>query len=68
MSVCEGLSKISSSFTLHLIKDGELKRFNRSLKGLESFEKGEACQSILIMLREVKKKQLCVKLYFTWSI
>ena len=41
-----------------------------------SLEKGEACQSILIMLRvkialslpEVKKKQLCVKLYFTWSI
>ena len=69
----EGLSKISSNFTLHLIKDGKLKRFNKSLKGLESFEKGKACQSILITLREKialsepeeKKKRLCVKLYFT---
>ena len=43
---------MSSNFTLHLIKDGKLKRFNKSLKGLESFEKGKACQSILITFRE----------------
>ena len=46
--MCEGLSKISSNFTLHLIKVGKLKRF----KNVSSdFEKGEACQSILITLR-----------------
>ena len=43
--MCEGLSKISSNFTLHLIKtDLANLRF-------PSFEKGEACQSILIALR-----------------
>ena len=62
--VCEGLSKISSNFTLHLIKVGKLKRFKKVSSDLKtilktdlanlrflSFEKGEACQSILIMLR-----------------
>ena len=62
--MCEGLSKISSYFTLHLIKVGKLKRFKKVSSDLKtilktdlanlrflSFEKGEACQSILIMLR-----------------
>ena len=62
--MCEGLSKISSNFTLHLIKVGKLKRFKKVSSDLKtilktdlanlrflSFEKGEACQSILIMLR-----------------
>ena len=62
--MCEGLSKISSNFTLHFIKVGKLKRFKKvsgdfktSLKTdlanlrFLCFEKGEACQSILIMLR-----------------
>ena len=62
--MCEGLSKISSNFTLHLINVGKLKRFKKlssDLKtilktdlvnlGFLSFEKGEACQSILFMLR-----------------
>ena len=62
--MCEGLSKISSNFTLHLIKVGTLKRFKKVSSDLKtilktdlanlrflSFEKGEACQSILIMLR-----------------
>ena len=62
--MCEGLSKISSNFTLHLIKAGKLKRVKEvsialktilktnlaSLRFL-SFEKSEACQSILIMFR-----------------
>ena len=84
--MCEGLSKISSNFTLHLIKVGKLKRFKKVSSDLKtilktdlanlrflSFEKGEACQSILIMLRgkiglskpEVKKDRLCVKFSFT---
>ena len=62
--MCEGPSKISSNFTLHNIKVGKLKRFNKVSSDLKtilktdlanlwflSFEKGEACQSILIMLR-----------------
>ena len=62
--MCEGLSKIASNFTLHLIKVGTLKRFKRVSGDLKtilktdlanlrflSFEKSEACQSILIMLR-----------------
>ena len=60
----EGLSKISSNFTLHLIKVGKLKRFKKVSSDLKailktdlanlqflSFEKGKACQSILILLR-----------------
>ena len=82
----EGLSKISSNFTSHLIKVGKLKRFKKVSSDLKtilkadivnlrflSFEKGEACQSILIVLHgkiglskpEVKKDRLCVKLSFT---
>ena len=65
--MCEGLSKISSNFTLHLIKTDLA-----NLRFL-SFEKREACESMLIMLRgkiglskpEVKKGRLCVKLSFT---
>ena len=62
--MCEGLSKISSNFTLHLIKVGKLKRFKKVSSDLKTilkndlanlrclrFEKGEACQSILIILR-----------------
>ena len=81
-----GLSKVSSNFTLHLIKVGRLKRFKKVSSDLKtilktdlvnlrflSFEKGEVCQSILIMLRgkiglskpEVKIDRLCVKLSFT---
>ena len=58
----EGLSKISSNFTSHLTKVGKLKRFKKVSSDLKtiiktdivnlrflSFEKGEACQSILIM-------------------
>ena len=61
--MCEGLSKISINFTLHLIKVGKLKRFEKVSSDLKtilktdlanllfpSFEKGEACQSILITL------------------
>ena len=60
--MCEGLSKISSNFIVHLIKFGKLKRFKKvssdfktilktDLANLQflSFQKGEACQSILIM-------------------
>ena len=82
--VFEGLSKISSNLTLHLIKVGKLKRFKKVSSDLKailktdlahlrflSFEKGEVCQSNLIMLRgkiglskpEVKKDRLCVKLF-----
>ena len=65
--MCEGLSKISSNFALHLIKVGKLKRFKKvssDLKtilmtdladlrfcGFLSFEKGETCQSIIIFKR-----------------
>ena len=62
--MCEGLSKISSNFPLHLIEGGNFKRFKKVSSDLKtilktdlanlrflSFEKGEACQSILIMLR-----------------
>ena len=62
--MCEGLSKISSVFTLHLIKAGKLRRFKKVSSNLKtilktdlanlrflSFEKGEAKQSIIIMLR-----------------
>ena len=83
--MCEGLSKISSNFTFHLIKVGKLKRFKKVSSHLKtilktdlanlrflSLEKGEACQSILIMLRgkigsrkaEIKaevKKNGCVR-------
>ena len=54
---------MSSNFTLHLIKVRKLKRFKKVSSDLKtilktdlanlrflSFEKGEACQSILIML------------------
>ena len=61
--VCEeGLSKISTNFTLHVIKVGKLKQFKKVSSDLKtilmtdladlSFEKGETCQSILIMLCE----------------
>ena len=79
--VCEGLSKISSKFTLHLIKVGKLKRFKKISSDLEtilktdlvnlrfpSFKIGEACQSVLITLRgktRSKKDRLFVKLSFT---
>ena len=62
--MCECLSKIPSNFTLHLIKVGKLKRFKKVSSDLKtipktdlanwrflSFEEGEACQSILIILR-----------------
>ena len=61
--MCEGLSEISSKVTLHLIKVGKLKRFKKVSSDLKtilkadlanlrflSFEKSEACQSIVIML------------------
>ena len=84
--MCEGLSKISSNFTLHLIKVGKLKRFKKVSSDFKTilktdlaklrylcFEKGEACQSILIMLlgkiglskTRSKEERLCVKLSFT---
>ena len=34
--MCEGLSKISSNFTLHLIKVGKLKRFKKVLSDLKT--------------------------------
>ena len=34
--MCEGLSKISSNFTLHLIKVGKLKRFKKVSSDLKS--------------------------------
>ena len=53
----EGLSKISSNFTLRVIKVGKLKQFKKVSSDLEtilmtdladlSFEKDETCQSIL---------------------
>ena len=61
--MCEGISKISSNVTLHLIKVGKLKRFKNKVSSdlktktdladlrFLSFEKGEACQSMLIVLR-----------------
>ena len=63
--MCDGLlSKILSNFTLHLIKVGKLKRFKKVSSDLKtilktnlvnlwfiSFEKGEAYQSIFIVLR-----------------
>ena len=62
--MCEGLSEISSNFTLHLIKVGKLKRFKKVSSDMKtilktdlanlrflSFEKAEACQSFLIMFR-----------------
>ena len=61
--MCEGLSKISSNFTLHLIKVETLKLFKKVSSDLKtilktdlanlrflSFETGEAFQSILIIL------------------
>ncbi|CAH3119942.1 unnamed protein product [Porites lobata] len=81
--VCEALSKISSSFALHLIKVGKLKRFKKvssDLKtilmtdladlrfcGFLSFEKGETCQSISLLLRgkiTSSKKESSIK---EWS-
>ena len=55
---CEGLSKISINFTLHLSKVGKLKRFKKVSSDLKiilnlrflSFEKGKACESILIII------------------
>ena len=79
--MCEGLSKISSNFTLHLIKVGKLKRFKKVLSDLKtilktnlanlrflSFEKGEACQSILKIVNSRLKVQTTSRLrchYFT---
>ena len=71
--MCEGLSKISINFALHLIKT-DLANFR-----FPSFEKGEACQSILITLRGEtwRKKVGCVwrfllleefKIYLSWNI
>ena len=89
--------KIPSDLTLHLIKVGKLKRFKKVSSDLKtipktdlanwrflSFEEGEACQSILIILRrkiglskpEVKKIG-CVwsfllleefEIYLSWNI
>ena len=70
------------NFTLHLIKVGKLKQFKKVSSDLKtilktdlanlrflSFEKGEACQSILIMLRgKIGLSKLSVKLSFTWRI
>ena len=81
----EGLSKISINFALHLIKVGKLKRFKKvssDLKtilmadladsrfcGFLSFEKGQTCQSILIMLlgkitRSKKESVVCEALFY----
>ena len=70
---------------LHLIKVGKLKRFKKVSSDLKtilktdlanlrflSFEKGEACQSILIILRgklglskpEVKRKVVCEAFFY----
>ena len=83
--MCEGLSKISSNFALHLIKVGKLKRFKKvssDLKtilmtdladlrfcGFLSFQKGETCQSILILLRgkiasSKKESVVCEALFY----
>ena len=37
--MCEGLSKIASNFTLHLIKVGKLKRFKKVSSDLKSILK-----------------------------
>ena len=37
--MCEGLSKISSNFTLHLIKAGKLKRFKKVSNDLKTILK-----------------------------
>ena len=81
----EGLGKISSNFALHLMKVGKLKRFKKvstDLKtilitdladlrfcGFLSFEKGETCQSILILLRgkitwSKKESVVCEALFY----
>ena len=83
--MCEGLSKISRNFALHLIKVGKLIRFKKvssDLKtilmadladlrfyGFLSFEKGETCQSILILLRgkitcSKKESVVCEDLFY----
>ena len=95
--MCESLSKIWSNFILHLIKFGKLKRFKKVSSDLKtilktdlanlqflSFQKGEACQSILIMFcgkiglskPEVKKIGRVwsfllleeFKIYLSWNI
>ena len=83
----EGLGKISSNFALHLMKVGRLKRFKKvssDLKtilmtdladlrfcGFLTFEKGETCQSILILLRgrgkitwSKKESVMCEALFY----
>ena len=57
--MCEGLNKISSNFTLHLIKTDLA-----NLRFPSFVEKGEACQSILITLR---RKTGSRKDRFVWS-
>ena len=37
--MCEGLSKISSNFTLHLIQVGKLERFNKVSSDLKTILK-----------------------------
>ena len=97
MCVWRPKKNLKSNFTLHLIKVGKLKRFKKVSSDLKtilktdlanlrflSFEKGEACQSILIMLRgkiglskpEVKKIGWVLsflfleefKIYLSWNI
>ena len=81
----EGLGKISSNFALHLMKVGKLKRFKKVSSDLKtilmtdladlrfcsflSFEKGETCQSILILLRgkitwSKKESVVCEALFY----
>ena len=81
--------KIPSDLTLHLIKVGKLKRFKKVSSDLKtipktdlanwrflSFEEGEACQSILIILRRkigLSKPEVSLlleefKIYLSWNI
>ena len=81
--------KIPSDLTLHLIKVGKLKRFKKVSSDLKtipktdlanwrflSFDEGEACQSILIILRRkigLSKPEVSLlleefKIYLSWNI
>ena len=54
--MCEGLSKISSNFTLHLIKVGKLKRFKKVLSDLKTILMTDFADLRLLTVSRVLRK------------
>ena len=60
--MCEGLSKISSNFALHLIKVGKLKRFKKVSSDLKTIPMTDLADLWFLELRE--GRDMSINLHF----